>query len=84
MDSVEGFGDGDECWYHDVQPGDEAVIHAHASLTRTAPGIYRLAANAAVTIEAAGTVTWRTAGGDWQATDGAIPAQADEVRIEAR
>ncbi len=84
VDSVEGFGDGDECWYHDVQPGDEAVIHAHASLTRTAPGIYRLAANAAVTIEAAGTVTWRTAGGDWQATDGAIPAQADEVRIEAR
>jgi len=82
--SVEGFADGDVCWYHDVQPGDEAVIHASASLTRTAADTYRLAANAPVTVEAAGVVSWRAAGGEWQPAEGAIPASADEVRIGGR
>jgi len=84
VDSTAGFADGDECWYHDVQPGDEVVIHAHATLTRAGAGAYHLEANAPVTIEAADAVTWRAAGGEWQPATGAIPAGAEEVRIGAQ
>jgi hypothetical protein len=83
VDSTAGFGDGDEYWYHDVQPGDEVVVHARASLSRTAADTYRVEANAAVTIEAQGTVFWRIGDGEWRAAQGAVPADA-EVRIGIR
>ena len=50
VDSVEGFGDGTECYYQDVQPGDTATILAQASLQRGAGGSYIVRANAPVMI----------------------------------
>ena len=73
VDSASGFADGAECWYHDVQPGDEVVIYARATLSRTGPGIYRIAANTPVAVEAQGEVSWRTGNGAWRPAEGAIP-----------
>lgn len=81
VDSTAGFSEGDECWYHDVRPGDTVGLFTHATLTRTGPGLYRLEANAPASVEAAGTVTWRTGEGAWQTLAGQVPAGTAEVRI---
>ncbi|MFW5869038.1 MAG: hypothetical protein ACOCX2_14530, partial [Armatimonadota bacterium] len=69
VDSVEGFADGDVCYYHDVRPGDHAQVHTRASLIRTGDGLYRLEADTAVTIGGADTVQYRLDGGEWRTAD---------------
>lgn len=81
VDSTAGFSEGDECWYHDVRPGDTVGIFTHATLTRTGAGRYRLEANVPVSIEAVGTISWRTGEGPWQPTTEQIPAGTVELRI---
>jgi len=77
VDSTEGFGDGDICYYHDVRPGDRATIHVAATLTRVGDGLHQLIATAPVTIAGAGEVSYRAGEGEWQpAKDGLIPAEA--------
>ena len=71
--STAGFSDGDECWYQDVQPGDEVVIHAHATLSRTGAGTYRITANTPVTVEAQGEVLRRAGNAEWLPAEDAIP-----------
>ncbi|MEA3399758.1 MAG: heparinase II/III family protein [Armatimonadota bacterium] len=80
VDSVEGFGDGDVCYYHDIRPGDEAVILAHASLTRTAGSDFALRTNVPLTLE--GATHYRLQDADeWTAApEGKIPAGAEAVR----
>jgi hypothetical protein len=50
VDSTEGFTDGAECYYHDVRPGDSALINTSASLQRSGPDTYTLQANTSVTV----------------------------------
>jgi len=83
VDSTAGFADGAECWYQDVQPGDEVEVHSRASLLRTGDGSYRIVANTPVTVEAQGAVSWRTGDGEWQTAQGTIPHGA-QVRIGAQ
>ncbi len=71
--STAGFSDGDECWYQDVQPGDEVVIHAQATLSRTGAGTYRITANTPVTVEAQGEVLRRAGNAEWLPAEDAIP-----------
>ncbi|MGC9318053.1 MAG: hypothetical protein ACP5KN_08460, partial [Armatimonadota bacterium] len=80
VDSVEGFDDGDVCYYHDVRPGDEAVILAHASLTRTTGSEFSLRANVPVTVEGATHYRLQDAEEWVPAADGQIPAGAEAVR----
>lgn len=54
VDSTSGFTDGAECSYHDLQPGDSALIHAAATIRRTGAGTYLVRAGTGVTIEGAG------------------------------
>ncbi|MGD9495658.1 MAG: heparinase II/III family protein [Armatimonadota bacterium] len=89
VDSTAGLREGDVCYYQDVRPGDEVTIHAHATLTCIGAGRYQLEANAPVTIEGAGQVSWRAESGQWQVAEGAIPAEVVlagpvEVRVTAR
>ena len=71
--STAGFSDGDECWYQDVQPGDEVVIHAQATLSRTGAGTYRITANTPVTVEAQGEVLQRAGDDEWLKAEDSIP-----------
>jgi len=80
VDSVKGFRAGDESFYHDLRPGDRALIHAWATLTRVGENLYQLEANTAVRLLFAGRdgqVFYRIGGDEWHsAEDGLIPAEA--------
>jgi len=74
VDSTEGFTEGAECYYHDVQPGDTMTIHVTVSLQRSTDGAYVLRANAPVTLTAAG--------GEAQTTAADEAAKGVEVRLK--
>ncbi len=50
VESTKGFRVGQAFRYHDVQPGDQVVVHHYVDLHRTTPATYTLRTNTDVTV----------------------------------
>jgi hypothetical protein len=55
VDSSAGMNAGDELYYHDIRPGDEALVHVACTITRAGDGVYQVDSNAPVTLTGART-----------------------------
>jgi len=53
VDSSAGMNAGDELYYHDIRPGDEALVHVACTITRAGDGSYQVDSNAPVTLTGA-------------------------------
>jgi hypothetical protein len=69
---------GDEIWYHDVKPGDEAIVQHYASIRKIADKIYSLKTNADVSLSFPGKPGFKYTSGNNReivSSDGKIARQ---------
>lgn len=78
VSSTKNMKPGDEIWYHDVKPGDEAMFQHYASIRKIADKKYRLRTNADVSLSIPGKSQFKYTSrnkGEIIATDGKIKRQ---------